>query len=259
MKNLLALCLIILLATSCSIKKIDPAFEGIQVNLVGDDKGISDIELVSGWIMYNPFMKDIYEYPKKVFTLDCPEFKANAKEGTEFIIDPTITLRLISGKGPFVFGKYRVPLEEVFNTTIMKYCMNAYRTQINFFTTDEIISNRDSIETFIENYLKEALNKEGFYLENATSGLSYPKIITDAVNRKTAAIQNAQASANELIVAENEAAILIQKAQGERDANLARQAGLTPLIIKQQFIEKWDGKYPNTVAGNGTDLLLNIN
>lgn len=35
--------------TSC-VTKVDPAAEGIKVKLVGTDRGVDDVTLVSGWV-----------------------------------------------------------------------------------------------------------------------------------------------------------------------------------------------------------------
>lgn len=62
--------------------------------------------------------------------------------------------------------------------------------------------------------------------------------IVVAVNAKNAAIQKAQKAQNELAVVKAEAEKKVVAAQAEAEANRLRTQALTPLILKQQWIEK---------------------
>ena len=101
------------------------------------------------------------------------------------------------------------------------------------------------------------LNKEGFALEQLTSGIQYPEVITKAINAKNAAIQEAQRVENELKVAEANARKLIVQAEAEAKANELRKQSLNQLLIQQQFIEKWDGK--TAIYGNAPSFFKSVN
>ncbi len=174
--------------TSCA--RIDAGHEGMRVKLYGSDRGVDDINLVTGWVPYNPATTRIFEYPTFVQTIDYPEFSINAKDGSEFTVDPTISLKIIDGRSPEVFRKYRKGLTEIIQTTLFNYTRDAFRVQLNSYTTDEIVSQRDMFEKAIESALREALLEEGFQLEQLTSGLKYPATIVQAVNDKNKARQS---------------------------------------------------------------------
>ena len=229
--------------SSCA-ERVDAGHEGIFVNLYGDDKGVGDESMCTGMVWYNPFTQDVYEYPTFVQTVDYEPFTINAKDGSEFVVDPTVSLKIVNGKSPAVFKKYRKKLNEVINTTLYNYVKNAFRIQLNNFTTDYIVSNRDSIENSIERYLAADLLKENFQLEQLTSGLQYPETIVKAVNDKNRAIQEAQKAQNEVAVAEANAKKLLVAAEAEAKANQLKQQALTPQILEKMWIEKWDGKLP---------------
>ena len=208
-----ALCL-----TSCS-ERIDAGSEGILVNLYGSDKGVDDVSLVTGRVWYNPFTEEVYEYPTFVQTIDYPAFTINAKDGSEFTIDPTVSLKMIDGNAPKVFKKYRKELNDIINGTLFNYVKDAFRIQLNKYTTDQIVSNRDMVERAIESQLSKALAKEHFQLEQLTSGLKYPNSIVEAVNQKNKAIQEAQRALNEVAVKKAEAEKMLVQARAEREAN----------------------------------------
>lgn len=73
-------------------------------------------------------------------------------------------MKIIDGKSPAVFKKYRKELNEVIKGTLYNYVKDAFRIQLNKFTTDDIVSKRDSIENAIERYLTQALAKENFQM-----------------------------------------------------------------------------------------------
>lgn len=122
--------------------------------------------------------------------------------------------------------------------------------RINKFTTDQIVSNREAVEQAIEKRLSKLLDKEGFVLDQFTSGLQYPKTIVEAVDAKNRAIQLAQKAANEVQVAEAKKKIVVAEA--------IVNASLTPLLVKKQWIEKWSGESPK-VVGAGSSVLIGLN
>lgn len=247
-----ALCL-----TSCS-ERVDAGSEGILVNLYGSDKGVDDVSLVTGRVWYNPFTEEVYEYPTFVQTIDYPAFTVNAKDGSEFTVDPTVSLKMIDGNAPKVFKKYRKELGDIVNGTLFNYVKDAFRIQLNKYTTDQIVSNRDIVERAIETQLSEALANEHFHLEQLTSGLKYPNSIVQAVNQKNKAIQEAQRALNEVAVKKAEAEKMLVQARAEREANELKSASLTPAILKKMWIEKWDGSVPQVVTGGSNCTFIDI-
>lgn len=250
------LILVFISALSCT-ERIDAGYEGILVKLYGSDKGVQDVSLVTGRVWYNPLTESVYEFPTYVQTVNYEAFTVNAKDGSVFTVDPTLSIRVIGGNSPKIFSKYRKPLDEVLNLTIINHIKDVYRIEFNKFLTDEIISNRERFEEGVQTKMLAFLNGEGFSLEQLTSGISYPKSITDAIDAKNAAIQRAQQVENELRVSEAQAKKLIVQAEAEAEANRLRQATLTPLLIQQQFIDKWDGKTP--LYGSAPTLFKNVN
>ena len=230
--------------TSC--ERVDAGHEGILVELYGSDKGVNDVALVTGMVYYNPFTEQVYEYPTFVQTVDYPAFTINAKDGSEFTVDPTISLKIADGHAATIFRKYRKDVPAIIGGPLFNHVRDAFRIQLNKFTTDEIVSMRDS------------LNKEGFQLEQLTSGLKYPQTIVDAVNAKNKAVQEAQKAENEVKVAEAQARKLVVAAEAEAEANRLRQQALTPAILQKMWIEKWDGTVPTVMTSGNSQMFMDI-
>ena len=256
-KVLLGLVLgMMMLLTSC-VERVDAGCEGILVNLYGDDKGIGEVALCTGWVWYNPMTKQVFEYPTFVQTIDYDPFTINAKDGSEFTIDPNVNIKIIDGKSPAVFKKYRKELSEVIMGPVLKHVKDACRIEINRFTTDQIVSNREAVEQAIEKRLTASLKSEGFYLDQFTSGLTYPKTIVEAVNAKNKAVQEAQKSENELKVAEAEAKKKIVSAQAAAEAYRLQAQTLDDKMLRKMWIDKWNGELP-TYMGNSNGMILNM-
>lgn len=238
-------------------ERIDAGHEGILVKMYGSDKGVQDVTQVTGRVWYNPFTESVFEIPTFVQTVNYEPFTVNAKDGSVFTVDPTLSIKIIDGKTPNIFKKYRRDLTQILESTLVNHIKDVYRIEFNKYPTDSIISKREQFENGVQLKMNDFLNKEGFILEQLTSGIQYPKSITDAINLKNAAIQKAQQAENELRVVRAQAQKMIVQAEAEAKSNELRQRTLTPLIVQQMFIEKWDGKTP--LYGNSPTLFRNVN
>lgn len=239
---LMAICGL-MMTTSC-VTKGDPAADNMRVKLVGSNRGVDNVTLESGWIWYNPITEEIFKYPNSVQTVDYDTFSLNSKDGSKFIVDPTLILQLEEGKGPLVFKTYRKSLDEILNKTFYKYVQDVYRIELNKYTADELISNRNKFETDVQSHLDSIMHHEHFYLRNVTSGLKYPPSLEQAIDMKNKVVQDELRAQNEVRLAEAQAKKLIVQAEAEKQANELKTKALTPAILEQMWIEKWDGKLP---------------
>ncbi|ALM48007.1 hypothetical protein AMR72_03345 [Flavobacterium psychrophilum] len=147
--GLFAFIFILLLFNSCN-ERIDAGYEGILVKLYGCDKGVQDLSLVTGRVWYNPFTEDVYEFPTYVQTINYSAFTVNAKDGSVFTVDPTLSFKVKDGYSPVIFKKYRKDIAEIKETTLFNYIKDAFRIEFNKYTTDSIISNREKFEHSIQ-------------------------------------------------------------------------------------------------------------
>ena len=158
-----------------SCKRINAGYEGVLVNLYGSDDGVNDVSYVYGIVWYNPLEQCVYEYPTFVQTIHYPAFTVYSKDGSEFTINPTISMKMVKGQAAPIFRKYRKELLlDIMAGPLFEHVKDAYRQQVCKLTTNEIISKRDSFETAVKEQVATTLNKEGFHLEQLTSGLKYP-------------------------------------------------------------------------------------
>ena len=241
---------------NCSCTRIDAGHEGIKVHLYGNNKGVDDVELVSGMVWFNMFTEAVYEYPTFVQTVDYEPFAFNSKDGSVFTFDPTVMLNIKPGTASQVFVKYRKELDEIINVSLVPYIHDAFKTEINSRTDNELISDQVGFQDAIEARLAEELGKENFIVGKVTTGIVYPTVLTDAIMAKNKAIQDQARVENEILVAQKEAEKMLITARAEKEANELKTKGLTPAVLEQMWIEKWDGKLP--VYGSTPTLFKDI-
>jgi regulator of protease activity HflC (stomatin/prohibitin superfamily) len=274
---LVVLGLVVLLVVGVfSCERIDAGHVGVKVNLYGSGKGVSDVTECTGLVFYNPMSTKIYEFPTYIQHKEYKKseegdnsFIVNSKDGSEFSVSPIMNYSVQRDKVPAIFAKYRRSLPEIEEGFLKTSVYDAFRLAANKYTADGLISNREVFEVEVRRILVSQLQKEGFILNQFTSNLIYPDSFKKAINAKNNAVQSALMAENKVKQAEAEAKIkvatangnaeaLLANARAEAESNRLRQQTLTPMLIQQQWIEKWKGNVPTTQLGSGTSVLYGL-
>jgi regulator of protease activity HflC (stomatin/prohibitin superfamily) len=255
-----------------SCERIDAGHVGVKVNMYGTGKGVNDITEVTGWVFYNPISTKIYEFPTFIQHkeyIDDNSFIVNSKDGSEFSVSPIMNYSVQREKVPAIFAKYRRSLEQIEEGFLKTAVYDAFRLATNKYTADDLISNRALFEIEVRRLLDNQLLAEGFVINQFTSNLVYPNTFKKSIEAKNNAVQAALMAENKVKQAEAEAKIKIAKANGDAEALLAnaraeaesnrlRQQTLTPMLLQQQWIEKWKGNVPTTQLGANTQVLYGL-
>lgn len=214
-----------------------------------------------GWVFYNPFTTSIFTYPTYIQRKTYDPFNVNARDASIFSMDPTIAYRINPEKACDIFTKYRVGIRELEEGYIRTCIYEAYRTCANQYSSDSLMSSRANFESDVRRRLEASLMAEGFIVEEFTSQITPPQALEQMINEKNMAIQSSLKAENKVKEAEANAKIKIAEAQGEAEAmrikadgeayyNRTISASLSPMIVQEDWIEKWNGEVP-TVVGSG--------
>ena len=236
-------------------ENIDAGNVGIKINLYGSDRGVDNITIVTGRVWYNSWTTKIVEFPTYTQSVDYEPFVVTTKDAAEFQVDPKLNYHINPAMVPQIYRQYRKPLKEIEQQFMRNTIYDAYRIVANSFTSDSVMSNRETFEDRIQVLLTKNLGKDGFIYDQLTSAITPPASLRQMIDEKNASIQarlKAENQAKQAMAeaqvskakAEGEAAALLIKAKAEAEANRLRQQSLTPLLIQQKVIEKWDGKLP---------------
>lgn len=265
--------LIFVLGTLISgCERIDAGHVGMKVSYFGDEKGVNDITYATGVTFVNPLTTKIVEWPTYVQHVEYTGedgFVINSKDGSEFGVNPVINYQITAAKAPSIYRKFRVNLSTLEQAYLKTAIQDAFRMTANQFPADSLVSSRQRFETLVNTTLRAKLDTEGFYIQQLTSNLVYPESFKNAINAKNAAIQSALQAENNVKTAEANAKIQIARAKGnadallmsaraESEANKLKQATLTPMLLQQMWIEKWNGSVPSTQLGSSTNIMYGL-
>ena len=251
---------IITLSASCTV--VDSGEIGIKFHKwSSNEQDYGGVEgTCKGWVFFNPITSSVFTYPTYIQRKNYEPFQVNAKDASVFKMDPTIAYRINPEKACDIFTKYRKGIEDLENGYIRTCIYEAYRTCANRYTSDSLMSNRANFESDVRQRLEKSLMEEGFLVEEFTSQITPPESLAQMINEKNAAVQSALKAENKVKEAEAEAKIKIAEAKGAAEAmqikadaeayyNRTIAASLSPLIVQEDWIEKWNGTVPAVVGG----------
>ena len=108
------------------------------------------------------------------------------------------------------------------------------------YNASDLIDQRARVESQTLTQLQAALTDKGVTVDNfSIVDFQFSPEFSAAIEQKQVAAQQVQ-----------QAQYQLQQAQLKAQANQVQDAALTPAILEQQAIARWDGKMPTTVSGS---------
>ncbi len=286
LKNIMMMALLSSSLFGCGCEKIDAGHVGIEVALIGSEKGVQDVTQVTGIVWYNPYATEIYEFPTFVQNsvyaqANSPEspgnqeFRVTTKDGLGCGFDVSINYKIEESSVVGIFKKYRRPLGQLNHTIIKNYLRQAFNKTASKYTAEDLYQKREQFQSEAEKGIRQLLEPEGFKIEQVVllGEIRLPKSVRMNIEAKVNAKQlslkkqeelaQTKADAEKQIAqAEGRAKSLLIQADAEAKANKLRQQSLTPLLVQQQWIEAWKAggsKMPQYVGGDGGNVLFTPN
>ena len=266
--------------------KIPPGYVGIKVDLLGSQKGVNELPVLTGLQFYNPATTDILEYPVHMQTAiwtaakdegsPTNEEMSFSAEGLVITADVSMSYLIRSEAAPGFYVKFR---NNDLNKFTHGYLRNVVRDALNEestrYTVEELYGNKK--EVFLKNVkarLEAKLSPIGINVDQFgfLGVMRLPENVVEAINGKIKAIQLSQKTENELRQTEAEAKKQIAQAEGEAKSRIARAEGeaksnlilsnsLTQNVmdwqrmqLQRDAIAKWDGGVPTYVGGNQSPI-----
>lgn len=255
--------LLIVLVPTCLVKctTVDNSEVGIKFKKFSlTEQGTLKATPVTGFVFYNPITTAVFTYPVFIQRVDYQPFNVTTKDAAVFSMDPVLAYQINRDSATAIFTKYRKSLKDI-EAGYMRTCIyDAYRIIANNYTSDELMASRAKFESEVRTMLDKSLGTEGFIVTEFTSQITPPESLSNAIEAKNQAIQESlkaenlikQAEANakiEIAKAEGQAKALKIQADGEAYYNRTVAASLNELLVRQDAIEKWDGKLPKYTGG----------
>lgn len=250
------------------VERVDSGKVAILVDNIGDSKGMAKVEYKRGWVLYNSFTQQYYEFPVYQQHIDYEENTIITKGGFQVTIKPSFNYALNPTAVDQMFQNLRVDIKTVEQGWLRNAIVSSVNDVANLFTVDSIFNHRSEFESAIIVECNKRVGK-WFTVSQLRTNIAPPPAITKAIEEKTKAVQEAQAAMQRKAVAEAEAFEKIARAKGDSaqaviaasgraEAVKKEQQFLTPLYIEYLKVQKWKGEVPSTVLGSNGSVLLNL-
>src|SRR5438874_6567300 len=191
------------------------------------------------------------------------------KEGQHIRQDISVTYNTSQDKAADVFRSFRgADISDIEATFIRRTIITVSQNAAGQMSLTDLISNqRGMLQENIQGDLQREMNKMGFVVDKVNLGASHlPDAIEKQMQQKMAAQQQAQQADYELqrqqtlakakvAEAEGEAQSTLVKAKAQAEANSLLQQTLSPLLIQNKAIERWNGTLPQFTGGGAVPFL----
>ncbi|MEZ2239544.1 prohibitin family protein [Microcoleus sp.] len=176
--------------------------------------------------------------------------KVTADLAVNWNIDPTKTNQVYQQVGD----------EEQIVTSILSPAISeVLKAATSKKTAEQIITERNELKTEIDNSLKKRLEPYGIIVRDVSLvDFGFSPEFSKAIEAKQIAEQEAKQAEFAVKKATQDAQAEINRAKGQAEAQRLQRLTLTPELLQQQAIEKWDGKFPTVMGGNNSLPLINI-
>lgn len=291
--KMLLLVLAVMVLTGCpGCKVIPPGEVGIKINMLGDERGVSELTLSTGWVGYIPGMTRIFVYPSFMqvdawtrSTADGrkginDEICFNDMEGLPFCVDTSFAYILKMQQIPAFYVKFRSDDLSLFSHGYLRnVARDAYNLVGSKYKGEQIYGDKKSeflekVRAEINTHISEYATMEQFGI---IGEIRMPDNVKQAINAKIEAMQIAMRTQTEILTAKAAAEkkiaeaygfgqSAVKKAEGEAKANQLLAASITPTLLQWENLQiqkiqasRWNGQTPMvTMGGQGVIPMLQL-
>ena len=194
-------------------------------------------------------------------------YDAASKDLQAVHVEMVLNYRLIPDRAPEAYQKIGVTYESVIIDPAAQEVLKATTALHN---AAEILQRRPLIKAEVQKELTAWLVKYGVEMkEAALANIRFDPAYEKAIESKQIEEQKAEQKRYELIQAQRQAEIVAAQAKGVADAlrikgeaeanyNGRVSSSLTPVLIQQQYLARWDGRLPQYSLGSSVVPFIQI-
>lgn len=256
------LVLAILAVTLVSCERVAPNYYGVLMENYGKN-GKEDYTRQQGRVNVMAPGTELFQVPaweqRGAFTETDGKDKVlqmKAADNTAFTSKPLYSYKVIKDRViDVVFQNSRLGsgdefMEALEDNVLEPRIYDIIKEASRAYTTDELMANGGSLkfEKDVQEIVKKEFEKSGLELISFSLNLDFSSKVKAKIDNRNEVNTN-------ITVLDQQ--IQEQKKKNELEELITQQAkirsqGLTPEILQERAIEKWDGKLPSTYAGGGS-------
>jgi hypothetical protein len=234
--------------TFVGCSRVEPNYVGVLMENYGK-QGKDDFSLQKGRVWTLTPGTELYQVPlwEQRAKFEAP-INLNASNNTAFTTLPVYSFSIIEKRAvDVVFDNKQIGggsgfIQSLQDNVLEPKIFDIMNEQSRKLTTDELMADGGSLkfEETVQSLVKEEFERRGLKLITFSSKLSFSAKVTAKIDNRN------EVNTNVTVL---EQKILEQKKQNELEAliteqNVIKSRGITPQLLNQAFIEKWDGKTP---------------
>ena len=263
----IVLCIVMLIL--CSVR-VPAGYVAVQYSLNG---GVKDKVLTQGWHMIPPTTHTTkytvgieQSYLTKDERGDSEEnerFSASSREGKAMSIDLTFTYQYKPENVKDVFVRFKGQSGKEVRDSFIKPNIISWTKEVvaKYDVADILGAKKSEVNAAITDYVSKKFEPYGITISNVSLiNVGVDKQTRKVINNKIAAQQNAETqkikNQTKVDKAKADAEAKTISAEAEAKANKLLERSLTEGVLKQQWIDKWDGKLPKVQSDE--DMMINM-
>jgi prohibitin 1 len=224
---------------------------GVKFNLVNGQASSN----LQGIHFKLPIIESITKFSVRTQKLEV-KAPSSSKDLQIVNVDAVLNYHLDYKKVDVLFVKVGKDYE---NIVILPAIFEAVKASISQYPVEQIIVNRDKVKQNIENNLKTKLINYNIILENVNLvNIDFTPEFNKIVEQKQIEEQKIKTAEYQRMQAEQYKQKTILEAEGEAQRQRLLQTSATKEIVELKWIDKWDGKLPETMFGNAANIMMNL-
>lgn len=266
------------------IVRIGAQDAGVLVTPFGVDNNV----LHTGWHIVMPW-NNVHIMDKTVWVYTCAHSSkegnkpdadaiwAPTKDGIKMGFDVSVSWRIIANEASWIYanisendggnsGRYlwleenviRPKLKSAMALTVSNYTpIEAYSTKRQEIQDHIILKMREEVKGY-KLIIEQVDMREVFYNPEYETAINAKKLAEQEVLRLVEVTKQKEEQLKQASINKD---IAIQQAEGEAKSLQIKGTSIAqnPKIIELEWINKWDGKLPTYMMGNGQGIMMNLN
>lgn len=251
--NKLSILFILPFLVGCGMEQVDEGYRGIYTSwgkVIGEP-------LTPGLQFYNPISGDIFE-------MDVRERKFEDKtecftnDTQKVVVSYAVTLYPKQADIAKIYSQFGRDWE---TKVIPQVVLGSMKDAIGQYKADDLVGKREAVKNKAQEEVKSNLETRGVIITRLDlTNLDFDDTYEKAVEDKVVAIQRAAESKNKTVQVEEEAKQTVAKATADAEAMKIKTSALSQNkgLVDYEAVQRWDGKLPQYILGNGAMPFLNL-
>lgn len=270
MKKFLGLFLLLVFAvgiTSC--ERVAPNYYGVLMENYGKS-GKDDYSKQQGRVNVMAPGTELFQVPaweqRGQFTDDEGQdrvLQVKAADNTAFTSKPLYSYKVLENRVvDVVFQNSRLGSGGDFMTALQDNVLepriyDIIKEASRSYTTEQLMANGGSLkfEQYVQDIVTKEFEKSGLQLVSFSLNLDFSSKVKAKIDSRNEV--NTNISVLDQQIAEQRKRNELEALKTEQ--NKIRSSGITPQILQEQAISKWNGELPTTVSGSSLPFVKNIN